>query len=215
MKTKTLLITSLLSLAGGSSLMAQVYSQNVVGYVNVPVQANKFQMIANPLNGSANNLNSILTNGITDGALLYKFSGNGFANPSVFIDGYGWDPDATLAPGEGAFFISPGNDTLTFVGEVAQGSLSNPVPAGFSLKASQVPQAASLTALGFPAGDGDLVYRFNAASQSYEAPVSYIDGYGWDPGDPQGPVVSVGESFFAFRQTANGSANWVRNFTVQ
>jgi hypothetical protein len=34
-----------------------------------------------------------------------------------------------------------GPATVTFVGEVPAGSLSNPIPKGFSIKASQVPQA--------------------------------------------------------------------------
>jgi len=217
MKTKTLLLTTLLALAGSASLLAQsnVYSLNVVGYVNVPVLANKFQLISNPLKNGANNLNTILATNVPDGTLIYKFVGGGFPGSSVFIEGFGWDPDATLNPGEGAFVNCPNNTNLTFVGEVVTGS-TNPIPAGFSLKGSVVPQSTNLTALKFPAGDGDLIYKFNASSQAYLPSTSFIDGFGWDGVEgTNGPSISVGESVFVFRQPSNGSTNWVRNFVIQ
>ena len=49
MKTKTLLIAAATLAVGAISSQAQVYSQNVVGYVNVPIGANAFTMCANQL----------------------------------------------------------------------------------------------------------------------------------------------------------------------
>jgi hypothetical protein len=49
MKTKSLLIAAATLAAGIISSQAAVYSQNVVGYVNVPLPANKFTMCANQL----------------------------------------------------------------------------------------------------------------------------------------------------------------------
>ena len=49
MKTKTLLIAAATLAVGVISSQAQVYSQNIVGYVNVPYPASAFKMTANQL----------------------------------------------------------------------------------------------------------------------------------------------------------------------
>jgi hypothetical protein len=96
--------------------------------------------------------------------------------------------------------------TITFVGEVLQGSLTNPVPAGFSIESSMIPVAGTLSQLGVPGDDFDAVYKWTGAgwqSSSYDSAVG-----GWDPD----LSISVGESFFLKRAQAG---QWVRNFTVQ
>src|SRR6267143_1772496 len=100
MRTKTLLLTAVLSAAGVASSLAQaVYSVNVVGYVNYPAKA-PFSMIANPLNNTAGNtLNNILPS-VPVGTTIYTWNGTAFVS-SVFFGT--WSPDLTLAPGEGAF----------------------------------------------------------------------------------------------------------------
>src|ERR1041385_5044775 len=52
MRTKTLLLAAALTAAGLATSLAQsnVYSLNVVGYVNVNVAGNKFNMMSAPLN---------------------------------------------------------------------------------------------------------------------------------------------------------------------
>jgi hypothetical protein len=97
---------------------------------------------------------------------------------------------------------------VTFVGEVPTGSLSNPIPAGFSIRSSQVPQAGRLVAdLGFPAAEGDTVYQFNNAANSYNS--STFDLGEWVPAGE--PNIKVGESFFV-RKAA--PATWTRTFNV-
>ncbi|MCX6922739.1 MAG: hypothetical protein NT154_05925, partial [Verrucomicrobia bacterium] len=56
MRTKTLLGLAALAV-GLSSSMAQVYSLNVVGYVNVPLQANKLSFLSVPLTPNGGNYN--------------------------------------------------------------------------------------------------------------------------------------------------------------
>jgi len=215
MKTKTLLLTTLLALAGSASLLAQsnVYSLNVVGYVNVPVTAHKFKMISNPLNNGDNKLNTILTN-VTEDTLIYKYVNGAYLPPTGYIDGFGWDSSISLAPGEGAFVLSPVTTNLTFVGEVVLNS-TNPIPTGFSMKSSVIPQSTNVTALGIPAGEDDLIYQYNPATSAYFAPVGYIDGFGWDGASTNGPTLAVAESVFYFRKPSNGATTWVRNFVVQ
>ena len=65
MRTKTLLSTAALLAAGVATPMAQssnVYSLNVVGYVNVPVYGGgQYNMICNPLNNANNNITNLFS----------------------------------------------------------------------------------------------------------------------------------------------------------
>jgi len=235
MRTKALLLTVALSAAGVASSMAQVYSANAVGYVNLSLQAG-FNLIANPLNGTNNHLSTILPLADeADGSLVYRFNPatQNYTDGIQFFAGAGWistDPDpnaAVINPGEG-FFIQPAGPTplnVTFVGEVPQGTLTTPVTGGirYSILSSQVPQAlplgdaASAGTLMFPAVEGDTVYLFDPATQQYKDAYLYFEGVGWssnnadDPG-PQGPTIPVATSFFVQKQGAN--VNWTRTFTV-
>jgi len=217
MRTKTLLLTAALCAAGVATSLAQVYSVNAVGYVNLSLPAG-YSLIANPLNNGSNHLKAVLT-GVPDAAVVYQWTGAAFDNdPPSYIDGVGWlnsvgpaDDTVTLAPGAGFFLYLPAASTVTFVGEVPQGTLTQNVPTGYSIQASQVPQAGTLTALGFSAKDGDTVYQWIRSSQGYDAnPPTFIEGgVGWIP---QEPTIGVGEGFFLYRTGTAGT--WTRTFSV-
>lgn len=180
---------------------AQTFSVNVVGYVNVTIPAG-FSMIANPLNNTEGNTLSNLIPDAAFGVTVYKFEpGTGFAS-SIFFGA--WDPDLELNPGEGMFINVAEETTLTFVGEVMQGTLDNEIPAGFSIKSNIVPAAESLddAAVGFPAEFGDTVYFFRDGG--YQAVVNFGD-FGGEA------VPQVGESFWINKGNA---ATWSREFTV-
>jgi hypothetical protein len=205
MRTKTLLLTAALSAAGLAMTQAQsVFSVNIVGYVNIDAPAG-FSMMANPLDNGAGNKISDLFASAPDGTIVYRFVNNNFTI-NVFDLGDWSDPAQDLPPGEGAFLRLPTAATLTFVGEVKVGNLSNPLPQGFSIKSSQVPQAGALEAdLKFPAADGDVIYTFsNTAGYS----IFNYDFGAWDPSEPS---VGVGEAYWV-RKVAAGS--WDRTFTV-
>jgi len=205
MRTKTLLLTAALSAVGlASSTAQQVFSVNAVGFVNVKVPKG-FSMIANPLNAPTNTI-PVLFAGVPDGTTIYKFDGTAYSVNTLDLGEWGL-PTQTLVPGEGAFINMPSEFTVTFVGEVMQGSLSNPLPANFSIKSSQVPQTGALVAvLGFPAADGDTVYQFVNASNSYV--IHTLDLGEWSGGEP---TPAVGESFFVKKIAAG---NWTRTFSV-
>jgi hypothetical protein len=209
MRTKLLAAAAILA-AGVASSVAQsnVYSLNVVGYVNVDLPTG-FTMIANPLNATNNGINTVLPD-VPVGSLLYKYSGS-FGSPAEFFGvGVGWDVNLSLAPGEGAFIQVPSPKTVTFVGEVVQGNTTNALPAGFSIRSSVVPQSAGLSSvLGFPAVAGDLLYFFNKTTQSYSGGV--YESFGGNLWDPSEPSPAVGQAFWVQKAAA---ANWVRNFTV-
>jgi len=200
MRTKALLAAATMLAAGLATSLAQsnVYSLNVVGYVNVPIR-NGFTLLANPLNAATNTLNGLFPSAAF-GDTVYLNNGSGFVSSTYFGS---WSPDLALPPGQGAFYSAAAAATNTFVGEVPQGSLTNPIPAGFSLKSSQVPQAATLSALNFPANFGDTVYFLRAGAYSS----STFFG-SWSPDE----TVAVGESFWV---STAAPAQWVRNFTVQ
>jgi len=207
MRTKTLLLTAALAAAGLTSSMAQqVFSVNAVGFVNVVVPPG-FSMIANPLNAATNTIPALFA-GVPDGTTIYKFDGTSYSVNALDLGEWG-NPAQTLVPGEGAFIRNAGTApfTVTFVGEVMQGPLSNPIPAGFSIRSSQVPQTGALdTVLGFPAVDGDTIYQFNNAQNSYA--IHALDLGEWGGGVP---TPAVGESFFVKKAAA---VNWTRNFSV-
>jgi hypothetical protein len=214
MRTKTLVIAAAIAAVGAATSMAQVFSVNVVGYVNVSL-ARGFNLVANPLSNGDNKLETILPSA-PDGTKVFTFSNGRFDNPVEFVQGLGWDPAGkVLAPGTGAFIQVSEPTTLTFVGEVVTGSSSVPLVSGFNLIASTVPIQATLGSTGnagmnFPAADGDKVFLFDSANQRFQATVpEFIQGLGWDPVDP---TIGVGQAFFIFTSTAR---SWNRTFTIQ
>jgi hypothetical protein len=210
MRTKVLFVAAALSAAGIVSSMAQVYSVNVVGYVNTVLKPG-FNLIANPLETTANKISELFP--AVDGMGIFKYV-NGAYQIANYDAGLGeWDNDFTLSPGEGAFVSNPtaGDVTVTFVGEIVEGAKVNPLPAGWSMKSSMIPQGGALvSALGFPVADGDGVFTYNTSKTPPGYDISNYDaGLGdWDAGEP---VIGVGQAFF-LNKAAAGS--WDRNFTV-
>jgi hypothetical protein len=211
MRTKALLCLAALSASVSCFAQGNVYSANVVGYINVPVPANQYVLIANQLNTTNNTIASVLAT-VPGGSIFQKFTGSSYV-ASTFDDlENAWLPNGTssLNPGEGGFFRSPVATTLTFVGEVMEGSLTNSMPIGsFAIRSSMVPQAGTATALGFPAEDGDVIQTYNG---TYTA--STFDGLenAWLPAEPN---LGLGQAFFVKKASTSTQTNWIRNFDVQ
>jgi hypothetical protein len=215
MRTTTLLLAAAITAAGIATIQAQsnVYSVNVVGYYNVTVQPSpsQFKMIANQLNTTNNTLNGLIS-GVPPGTVFLNWNGTGFTPHEYIDDTDKWDPNMTLNPGEGGFIrnVTGSPMTITFVGEVPQGSLTNPIPANTSIEASVVPQAGAVSSvLGLPVVDSEVILKWKTTAGGGYTPYEHVGGGEWDPSEP---AVEVGESFFT---TKSGPAqNWVRNFTV-
>jgi len=206
MRTKTLLLLAALSLACVATSTAQVFSQNIVGYYNRTVPAGQFAILANQLKSGTNNASALIT-GAADGDTIFLWNGSGYSS-TLFIAGVGWDPDVQINPGTGFFYKNNAATaaTLTFVGEVPTGSLSNSLPAGLSLKGGVVPQAGDLdTVHGLQGNDGDQIFKWTGTGYSAAVPL-YIVGVGWDPA----ATVVVGEGFF-YKNTG-AAKTWVRTF---
>src|SRR5690349_15003713 len=120
MRTKALLCCAALA-AGIATSMAQsnVYSLNIVGYVNTPIAAG-FNLIANPLDNGTNDLNSLFP-GAATGDTIYLFNNGSFTSASSLFGT--WSPDPTLLPGTGIFYQAGAAFTNTFVGNVMTGNL--------------------------------------------------------------------------------------------
>jgi len=226
MRTKALILTAAVVAAGVASSMAQsnVYSLNVVGYVNITLPANKFVMIENPLDTGNNVITNVFTDpNLPDNLLIFPFAAGTFGNAEQFIGGFGWAPGTTvLNPGSGFFALSPTTTNVTFVGSVVASNKTT-MGAGFSLIGSAQPVVKALgdattsptNTLNFPAVDGDLVFEFITATGKYRDAVQYIGGFGWaDPDsvfDTNGTIPAVGEGFFVFK---SAPATWTQTFVV-
>jgi len=220
MRTKLAVLTAAFVAAGALSSQAQsnVYSLNVVGYVNVPL-TNGFNMIANPLDldgtGTNNNVQGVFGTSLPNNTAVYKFSGGGFNGFYSFTRG-AWSPGAntaTLNPGEGIFLSVPANTNFTFVGQVLQGSQTNQfIAPGYTILGSKIPLSGALqTVLQYTPANGDAVYLYdqslNAGSGGYNSFLFSTRG-GWSPGEPN---IAPGVGFFL----NTTSTSWVQNFTVQ
>lgn len=248
MKIKALIITAALVVAGAASSMAQVYSANAVGYVNMSLPVG-LSLIANPLNNGDNNLDVVLPLGEDDvtgvGTTIYRFNTDTQAYGEALqwaTSAVGWfDPSPVpdpawkiLDPGEGFFIQCLVPLNVTFVGDVPQGSLSNPMPGDtqLSIRSSQVPQEAGIghvadgtgaaAGLEFPATTGDTLFIWKSDTQRYDEPWQYAETLGWVQVRPElpepvilpdGPVIPVGQAFF-IQKFGPGMQVWARQFSV-
>jgi hypothetical protein len=200
----------------GASVMAEVTSVNVVGFVNVTLPTDGWYILANPLNNTNNNLSTLLnpSTGLPATVDCYTYTpGAGYVNYSYYGD-LGWNPDVPINPGQ-AFWLNVTSDgaggvnapfKLTFIGEVPQGNLTTPLSTGWNLVSSQVPQAGNLTVdLGYTSADDDDLYTWEGGNWVDHSPD--LAG-GFNP-----PVqLGIGQGFFLFKTSAS---SWARNFTVK
>lgn len=218
MRTKALFCAAALA-AGAATSMAQsnVYSLNVVGYVNYSFSSGNYVLVCNPLNAGTNDLNTILAGAPTGTQVqTWNTAAQDFdaATPVKLANGT-WNPNLTVKPGQGFFVVANGNFTNTFVGEVIQGSVTNALVGGGNYEAigSTVPVGGSITNVldQYPALSGDQIQIWDVTAQDFAAttPVySTVTGK-WNPD----VSFKVAEAFFLVR---NGAAvNYVRTFTVQ
>jgi hypothetical protein len=193
--------------------MAQsnVYSLNIVGYVNYTQPASSYRIGANPLSQTNNDVQYLFPTAANYPYLTISkrnSAGTGYDESTYDPDVPGWTAPLDIAPGHGIWIATPAGTTFTntYVGEVVQNS-TNAIPAGYSLKSSIIPQAAPIQAtLLYPAGDYDKIYQWNGIG--YDEFTYDPDVPGWTPSEPA-PAVATG--FWIYN---NGSAkNWIRNFT--
>jgi len=129
MRTKTAVLTAAALAAGALSSMAQnVYSLNVVGYINLSM-ASGYSLVANQLVGADTTLNTVFGTGFSvDGyqVITWNAGSQGFNQPDTFYTAAtagtaGWyDSSFASAPvspavGQGFVYLNTGTSALTWV----------------------------------------------------------------------------------------------------
>ncbi len=178
-------------------------SVNIIGFASRTLVPG-FCMIANPLRTASQTI-SQLFHGWPDGTRVSRFDIATMKLAENVVKNGAWvNPNDRLLPGEGALFFNPTNDYkgFSFVGEVNLHNLSLPIPAGFSIRSSMVPQPGALTDdLKFPISNGDVVHLFDPDKQEY-ALYPFENGK-WTSGQP---VVGICESFWIAKDKPG---NWI------
>jgi len=199
MRTKALVLTAATVAAGALSSMAQsnVYSLNVVGYVNVPAPAG-YSLVTAQLQGANTSLATVIGTNLPSGLSVYKWipaQQTLSSNPDSFytaadLAGTGFPPGwydsnnnpstDTIALGESFFVLNTGSSTnLTFVGTVAQGTNSIAVGAGYSFVGLPIPVSIDVTtnsSLALPTNIEQLsVQTFNSATGNYNPSLTYYN----------------------------------------
>jgi hypothetical protein len=229
MRTKALLCAAGLLAVGAVSALAQsnVYSLNVVGYVNVSL-TNGFNLIANQLDVDGNRTNNTIAGVFsTNFPNLTKVYGYNTAGGTFGIATYasgsatwvGGQPSVNngLAPGAGVWVQIPGTAgtptplTLTEVGNVVQGTYNLPVSTGFQIMSLIPPVSGKVkTDFGYPAANLDKIYQYNAVTRAFTIH-TYASATGaWTGGGE--PTPAVGEAFWV---QSTGAKTWTQTFTVQ
>lgn len=226
MRTKILLGAAALAASMACSMAQNVYSVNVVGYVNITLPSFQFACVANPLDATmggtvagGNNITNLFQ-GMNDGTFINVWDAdlNDYSSTiPTYFDGSGWDTPYDMAPGKAVLLYNAGDDkAVTFVGQVVQGSyavgtlgsfqfsqVGAPVPIGGSL-------TNSLDRLGVVPADGDFVQTWDSAANDWTSSTTYFDGTGWDDTAKQ---IAPAQGFFYYR--ASDAFAWTSNFTVQ
>jgi hypothetical protein len=216
MKSKALLIAAAALAAGVMSSQAQVYSQNIVGYINVPLQPG-YNLVANQLDldGTGTN-NSIYTTVGTNLPNLTKvlvWTGSGYAT-TIWSAGTGkWTLNSQLVtngvnPGKGFFVQIPGSvaTNVTFVGNVITGTNTYPIAAGYQIVSPSGPVAGTLdTTNGYTPSHLDKILVWTGSGYA----THIWSGTAWTSGDPQ---LAVGQAVFL---DAVNNTNWTQILNVQ
>jgi len=225
MRTKSLLAAAAIVAAGVSTqAQSNVYSLNVVGYVNTVVEGGgTYSLLSNPLNNTSaggnnsTNLFSTAAGAQQDTAQILTWDVNtfDFAALQPSFGGGVWTANVPLPVGKGFFYVNPGDTfTNTFVGEVVQGAFVNPIvgSGSYNCVGSSVPIGGSFTnaLVGLVPADTDQVLKWDKATFDFDATQPSFGGGVWTT---TALSVNVGEGLFYVSTGAD--QNWSRNFTVQ
>jgi hypothetical protein len=202
-----------------TSIHAQVYSQNLVGYINLTIFTGN-NLIANQLDSGDNTLNNLFnqSNGhIPAGATFTKWdpTSNQYLPVSIYDTSTGWSINYGLSFGEGGLLASPAQFTDTLVGSVwpnllfVNGELAFIPPvisnAGTYLLSCYIPigPAAFSDVVGRNPQNGESVTLLDAVSQSTRT-TTFQNGT-WSDGDP---TLGIGQSAFFNLESAPEPAAW-------
>lgn len=176
-------------------------------------------MIANPLLTSNMTIANLFSN-VPDSTTLKWWAVTNWGVTATFSSG-SWDhPDWTLMPGGGALIHVPTNVTLTFIGNVIEGPITNIIPSGIAA-CSSIYVTPDIKSLGLVLTNGDVLQKWNGTSF-----ISYTNtGLHWSltncsmmPGwSPSTPNLAAGESFLIKCNTNHiwGGVFWASDLSVR
>jgi hypothetical protein len=205
---KTLLIAAAALVAGVISSDAQVYSANIVGYVNVTLPANTLVLASNPLDDGTNTANSILAS-LPVKSSIQLWNGTGFTLLGKTSTGFAGNP--SIPVGTGFFVKSVSNFTNTFVGNVVPNPGGNQSSVGLPANAlvlvgSTLPVAGNFNDV------GTNTFNLNATLPN-KSSIQIWNGTGFtllgktSTGFAGNPPLSVAQGFFVKSVSAT---NWTQ-----
>jgi hypothetical protein len=227
MRTKTVLLSALLGALGSVAVNAQnVYSLNAVGYINVTLSPG-FNIVSCPLyvldgNGVVDNTITNLLGPNTNGQYkkwqVYGWNGS-YIQDSGTPTGWSSGGVQTINPGQAVWIQNPSNitTTVTFVGTVPTGPITNAIYPGFNLISSAVPASGDmitnsimLLTNSVTVTKKDQIYTYNPLTPGFTQvgatgnPASFTS-------DPILPTVGGG---FWYQSAATFTNYWVENYSV-
>jgi hypothetical protein len=228
MKAKTLLIAAATLAVGAITSQAQVYSQNIVGYVNVTL-TNGFNLVANQLDldgtGTNNTVYTTVGTNLPTSSKIYAYDPTlpGYRYITLNAN-YTWTAGTSggfvknnLQPGGSVFVYVPGTGVttnITFVGTVLQQTNATTYPAQYQMVAYPFPEAGYLTTnfnyvANAPTGTPttyDKVLTWNPTTQLFTTHTKLAGS--WQGGSPN---LGVAQGFFL---VPNQTTTWTNGFNV-
>jgi len=219
---KTLLIAAAALASSVISSQAQVYSQNIVGYINVPL-VNGFSVVANQLDydgtGTNNTVATVFGTNLVVGTVIYAWepTSSSYASASWLSkngvshwSGATNSVSAALNEGYGVFVNSPATNNITLVGTVLQGTNLISLVAGFNFVSSVAPITGGVsTNLGYAPNVGDYIFTWNSTTASWTQ-YDFLKKNSvthWSPSEPQ---IGVAQPFFIETTVAE---TWTNTFS--
>jgi len=205
MKTKTLVLAAaaLTACVLTASAQSNVYSLNIVGYVNVAV-SNNYSLVANPLNdGNGNSMTNLIPAvALPNGSKVSLWNGSGYT--TIAKKAGAWPSSPAIAPGTGYFIFNNAGGVLTntYVGNVpgsVPGSLTNTLPVGFQLVGTPYPIGGNIQSTG-----SNTINLPSILPNGSKVAVWTGSGYttlAKKAGAWPSAVVSVGQGYFIYNAT--------------
>lgn len=168
----------------------QLACSSAYGFVNLAIPSGT-SMIANPLLTQNMDIGTLITN-IPNGTTLQFWAQTNWGPTTTYSSG-SWDhPYWSLSAGNGALINASSNTTITFVGQVLDGYITNMIPPGFSVRSSAFPLATDIGTLGLTGlTNGDFIQEWNGTNYT-----TYTNVAGsWVPSTP---TLTAGQSFIVY-----------------
>jgi hypothetical protein len=222
MRTKILLASAAALVMGLASSYAQVYSANVVGYINIPLTNSPpagfttgFSLVANQLDldgtGTNNSIYTVVGTNVPVNTVVEAWNGAGFSNTKWLASGK-WSPNTqtisnAMNIGSGFFIVYPSSTTITEVGNVIQGTNTYNIVAGLQPVSSIAPISGLIdTNFNYHPSKNDQLEVWNGGGFSNHKWL----GSSWSGGGD--PTIGIGQAVFL---SASSNNVWTQTFEVQ